>query len=117
MSGAALYLAEGHQSEESLDLVLRAYETLAADYVTIPFGELDPSDTDFRFLFDYKERLDELGRKVEVFVSRTRANGMRASKDWPEYKELNDSIGKLMSSDYRTQVLDRNGIMFSEPTP
>ena len=116
MSGAASSLAGGRQSEEYLDLILCAYETLAADYATISFDELDPNDTDFRFLFDYKKRLDELGRKIEVFVSRTRANGMRASKDWPEYNELDDSIGKLMNLDYRTQVLDRNGIMFSEPT-
>ena len=116
MSGAASNLADGLQPQKSLEILLYGYGCLSGDYATVPFDEMDPQDPDFRFLFQYKARLDELGQKVQAFATRTRENGMRASKDWPEYQELNKMIGELMKTNYRSQVLDKHGITFSEPS-
>ena len=117
MSGAASRLAGGHQSEESLQLLLRGYAVLAAYYATIPWHEMDPHDPDFKFLFDYREKLNELGRKVELFATRTRENGMKASAEWPVYQDLDGMLGELMRTDYRAEVLERHGMRFSEPAP
>src|SRR3989338_10147576 len=105
MGGASSYLVGGHVSEESLELLMFGYKCLSDYYATVPFEQMDPTDEDFRFLFDYKERLDEFGRKIETFAERVRANGMKASKDWLEYREVQDMIGELMKTNYRETVL------------
>jgi hypothetical protein len=110
MGGAVSYLADGYESKEILELLLHGYQCLTEDYATIPFSEMDTQDSDFRFLFQYRERLNELGQKVQDFATRTLENGMKASRDWPEYQELYKMIGQLMRTDYRSQVLVKHGI-------
>lgn len=117
MAGAASTFADGYQREKSLEILLYGYRCLSEDYATIPFYEIDPQDPDFRFLFQYRERLNELGQKVEAFATRTQENGMKASREWPEYQELDKIIGELMKTNYRSQVLEKYGISFSEPSP
>src|SRR4030067_3566974 len=82
IGGAVSYLADGYESERSVESLTLGYKSLSNYYATIPFDQLDPSDEDFRFLFDYKKRLDEFGRTVDTFVERVRVNGVKASRDW-----------------------------------
>ncbi len=114
MAGAASLLAQtGCQSEERLQLLISTYQHLVADYATIPFDEMDRSDEDFRFLFDYKAGLEKLGQKVEAFASKTRAHKMKASEAWPEYQDLMTTIHGLMKTDYRAQVLKKYNIAYA----
>jgi hypothetical protein len=110
MAGAASYLADGYESKEILELLLYGYQCLTEDYATIPFDEMNPKDSDFGFLFEYRAKLGELKEKVQDFATRTRENGMKASRDWHEYQELDKMIGQLMRTSYRLQVLDKYGI-------
>ena len=105
MSGAASNLADGLQPQKSLEILLYGYGCLSVDYATVPFDEMDPQDPDFRFLFQYKARLDELGQKVQAFATRTRENRMRASKDWPEYQELDKILFPLVCDQWRPVLI------------
>jgi hypothetical protein len=112
MGDAVSYLADGYESKEILELLLYGCQCLTEDYATIPFDEMDPQDPDFGFLFEYRAKLGELKEKVQDFATRVRENGMKASRDWSEYQELDKMIGQLlpMRTSYRLQVLDKYGI-------
>jgi hypothetical protein len=110
MVGAASYLAGGYESKEILELLLYGYRCLTEDYAAIPFNEMDSQDPDFGFLFEYRAKLGELKGKVQDFATRVRENGMKASRDWREYQELDKMIGQLMRTSYRSHILDKYGI-------
>jgi len=116
MSGAVSCVAENLSYDEMIGLTLDIYKMIEEDYSTVPFDEMDSNDPDFKFLFDYKEKLDELGRKIKAFDHRIKENEMVASNDWPEYNELMEFIGDLMAKDYRSNVLKVHGITYSGPT-
>lgn len=110
MAGAASCLADGYESKEILELLLYGYKCLTEDYATIPFDEMDSQDPDFGFLFEYRAKLGKIEQNVQDFATRTRENGMKASRDWREYQELHKTIGQLMRTNYRSRVLDKYGI-------
>jgi len=108
-------IIEGNEVERFLEITLNNYRIMKEDYETVPFDEMDINDPDFKFLFDFKKGLDELGRKVYYFVCKVRENSMTVSPDWSESQELEKKILELDRMDYRKQVLEKYGVAYSDP--
>ena len=66
--------------------VTSCYEDLIAHYASIPFDEMDRADEDFKFLFEYRDKLIEAGKQIQFFLDKVEQNGLRASDEWNEYQ-------------------------------
>ena len=121
MRGSLSYMADHHDEKyiSRLQHIICNYNNLIIFYSKIPFEEMDRSDNDFEFLFNFRDQIENLGDKVEKFVDKCIGSKFKASRDWKEYQELDYHINILfsLSSDYRDVVLERNGIKFSQPAP
>ncbi|HRZ85483.1 MAG TPA: hypothetical protein P5277_01760 [Candidatus Paceibacterota bacterium] len=99
-----------YSSKDNLELVMFGYRLLSDKYSTIPFSEMEPSDEDFKFLFDYKEKLDMFGEKIQAFTQRLKAENMNGSREWPEYIQMEEILKDLAQRDYRKTILQKHGI-------
>jgi uncharacterized protein YdcH (DUF465 family) len=86
-----------------------SYSVMISKYSEIDFSELDLEDPDFKFLFDYSEKLIDLGKEIN-HLEQNILEGRDASinKSLEIAKELRDM-------NYRDQVLDKYGLKYSWP--
>ncbi len=96
----------------AVERLTEAYKAIRADYETIPFEEMDKEDEDFRFLFEYRHKINELEGKIEAFVAKVEQNNGIGQSEWPEYQELWSAIKGLMSNNYRSIVLEKYGMAY-----
>ena len=83
---ALLRCTTDERARRCLGNVASCYEDLISYYDSIPFDEMDRDDEDFRFLFEYREKLIEAGKQIQSFLDRVEQNGLRASAEWDEYQ-------------------------------
>ncbi|MCX6706770.1 MAG: hypothetical protein NT001_01365 [Candidatus Woesearchaeota archaeon] len=119
LRGAMSNLADQYeeQPKEMLQMIICAYNNMLIYYSEIPFDELDNNDEDFKFLFNFRDRLDDLGEKLEQFIDKSLEKNLM-SREWKEFQDAIHLVDKLYhaSGDYREVILARNGIKRSQPT-
>ena len=97
---------------EMIRNINKDYNQLVAYYQTIPFDEMDRSDEDFAYLFDFREGLEELGTKLSIFLYKCLHNPNNISRDWSEYSEVNSFAKSLYTGAYayRHEILVKHNI-------
>lgn len=113
--GAVYNIVDSIGKDNDVELIYSAYGLLILDYAKVPFDEMDPQDEDFKFLFEYKEMLDELGKRLTIFIDRCHATGFKCSREWHEFKALDSLRNEMMiKKNYRRDVLSEYGINLSD---
>ncbi len=72
--------------------VFKNYGWLQSKYQTIDWDELDQEDLDCAVLFKMKELIDDLGREIDRFLSKTRLEFKLNLLKSDEYRELKQKI-------------------------
>ncbi len=98
---------EDSQRKEWLQRLTCEHDTLITYYDSIPFEEMDRSDPDFPFLFNCRDKIEEIGIKLESYVDKCLANSLKGSREWSEFTELNSVIMELwnMMHHFRDTIL------------
>jgi len=69
------------ETEAAVERGRLAYNTALAYYDRIPWERMDSSDNDFRWLFNYREKLQEYARRLENFFVRCEREGFTCSRE------------------------------------
>jgi len=110
-------IVDGLSHEDAINNMHQCYGIVMSDYATVPFEEIDRSDEDFRFLFEYRDGLTKLGRRINVFVNQCRKLEFSVNNEMQEYADLVSQVENLKQRDYRTSVLRKYELVWSEPVP
>ncbi len=99
-------------NESRINYCLETHQSLMDCYARIPFDEMDANDEDFKYLFDFQKKLDEIGTKLKSLADFCREHGFDKLEDRPDYKELYKDVVKLgvISGRYRDKILAKYGI-------
>ena len=84
------------------------YAGFISFYEQIDFSELSREDEDFKFFFDYRDKIIELGEGIKNLEQ----NILCGKEDFS--KKLFGKIFQLRDMNYRKQVLDKYGITYEE---
>ncbi len=105
--------SEGTQTpEEHVTFLKSEYQLWTGYYGSIPFDKtkMDPEDPDFKFLWDWNEKLDSLGAPLEAYCNKCQQDNQLGAADWTEFKEVREILDWLIEHDYREQVLRKYGL-------
>src|SRR3989338_10515289 len=74
------------------------YGWLQSHYQSIPWHELDRSDSDFSIFFDMKDLIDRLGNQIDIFLMITRPTfiGDVKSEEFQKFKKTIVTMGKTL---------------------
>ena len=93
------YIGNGNLPASRIAELEALHGQLASDYSTIPFDQMDQSDNHFKFLFQQRDRIAELGDRVAAFKQAASIVNGRLT-DSPEYSHLWAVLDRLLNSSY-----------------
>lgn len=107
--GALDLLSKNPLRIEFLKYIKNSYQFLKECYKRIPFAEIDEKDEDFKFLFDYKDKLNTLGILLNTYFIKFE-NEKKVSEKSKEYMQIINQIKDMFSKDYREDILKKYGL-------
>jgi len=98
-------IGEGENAKKIFPDIKYIYSCLNKWYKRIPFDKLDKEDEDFKFFFNFKEKL--IGLKMPLEKLEIALEKGEIFKDLIEYNSLQSSLKEilLLSKKYRREIL------------
>jgi hypothetical protein len=94
--------------EDTFKLINESYRELIDYYSLIDFSELDKRDEDFRFFFDYSDKLIQLGQELNNLEQ-----NIIFGRDFSFNNVENIILNDLAKRDYREKVLSNYDLEYS----